>query len=86
MNKACFPIAGPDLVSMIAGEAGQGTRKVVARTFKTVIYRLVIFYLIGALCVGVLVASNDPTLVKNRGCKAQNIMVVATTLHCLYAQ
>ncbi|KAH3672239.1 hypothetical protein WICPIJ_010091 [Wickerhamomyces pijperi] len=64
MNKACFTIVGPEYLSMVAGEAGQETRKVIASTFRTVFYRLVVFYVLGALCVGILVASNDPTLVR----------------------
>ncbi|KAH3682582.1 hypothetical protein WICPIJ_006457 [Wickerhamomyces pijperi] len=64
LNKACFTITGPEYLSMIAGEAGQETRKVLAGTFRTVFYRLIIFYVLGALSVGILVASNDPTLVK----------------------
>jgi amino acid transporter len=63
MNKACFTIAGPEYLSMVASEAGQETRKVMAGTFRSVFYRLVFFYLLGALSVGILVASNDPTLV-----------------------
>lgn len=63
MNKACFTIVGPEYLSMVADEAGQETRKVLASTFRTVFYRLIVFYIIGALSVGVLVASNDPTLV-----------------------
>lgn len=64
MNKACFTIVGPEYLSMVANEAGQETRKVLAGTFRSVFYRLIVFYILGALCVGVLVASNDPTLIK----------------------
>ncbi|CAM9018421.1 hypothetical protein WICANDRAFT_67723 [Wickerhamomyces anomalus NRRL Y-366-8] len=62
LNKACFTIVGPEYLSMVAGEAGQETRKVLAGTFRTVFYRLTVFYILGALSVGILVASNDPTL------------------------
>jgi amino acid transporter len=63
MNKACFTIVGPEYLSMVASEAGQETRKVLAGTFRTVFYRLIFFFILGALSVGILVASNDPTLV-----------------------
>ncbi|KAH3687226.1 hypothetical protein WICPIJ_001782 [Wickerhamomyces pijperi] len=66
MNFSCFTIAGPDSLSMIAGECGEETRKVVARCFKTVVFRLVAFYIIGALSVGILLAYNDPTLLTLR--------------------
>ncbi|KAH3673493.1 hypothetical protein WICMUC_003599 [Wickerhamomyces mucosus] len=64
LNKACFTIVGPEYLSMVAGEAGQETRKILAGTFRTVFYRLIVFYVLGALSVGILVASNDPTLVE----------------------
>lgn len=63
LNKACFTVVGPEYLSMVAGEAGQETRKVLAGTFRSVFYRLTCFYILGALSVGILVASNDPTLV-----------------------
>ncbi|CDR45067.1 CYFA0S16e01706g1_1 [Cyberlindnera fabianii] len=62
LNKACFTIVGPEYLSMIAGEAGQETRKVLAGTFRTVFYRLTVFYVFGALSVGILLPYNDPTL------------------------
>lgn len=62
LNKACFTIVGPEYLSMVANEAGQETRKVLAGTFRTVFYRLIVFYVLGALSVGILVASNDKTL------------------------
>ncbi len=62
LNKACFTIVGPEYLAMVAGEAGQETRKVLAGTFRTVFYRLTVFYILGALSVGILVPSNDKTL------------------------
>lgn len=63
LSKGCFTIVGPEYLSMVASEAGQETRKVLAGTFRTVFYRLTVFYVLGALSVGILVASNDKTLV-----------------------
>ncbi|CDR43996.1 CYFA0S13e01310g1_1 [Cyberlindnera fabianii] len=62
MNKACFTIVGPEYLSMIASEAGQETRRVLANTFRAVFWRLIVFYVLGALCVGILLPYNDPTL------------------------
>lgn len=45
---------------MIAGEATD-PRKTVPRAFKTIMARLVVFFIGGALCVGILVPYNDPT-------------------------
>ncbi|KAG6008150.1 hypothetical protein E4U21_004907 [Claviceps maximensis] len=56
--QASFTIAGPDYVSMAAGEA-EDPRKVMPRAFKAVFYRLTAFFALGALCVGILVPYND---------------------------
>lgn len=56
--QASFTIAGPDYVSMAAGEA-ENPRKVMPRAFNAVFYRLTTFFILGALCVGILVPYND---------------------------
>ncbi|KAK9775617.1 putative Amino acid permease/ SLC12A domain-containing protein [Seiridium cardinale] len=58
---ASFTIAGPDYVSMAAGEA-ENPRKVMPRAFNAVFYRLTAFFMLGSLCVGILVPYNDQTL------------------------
>ncbi len=47
---------------MTAGEA-QAPRTVMPRAFKAVFYRLVFFFVLGSLAVGILVPSNDPDLI-----------------------
>ncbi|VUC26964.1 unnamed protein product [Clonostachys rosea] len=59
--QAAFTIAGPDYVSITAGEA-ENPRKVMPRAFNTVFYRLTTFFILGALCVGILVPHNDPEM------------------------
>ena len=59
--QACFTIAGPEYVSMAAGEA-ENPRKVMPRAFKAVFYRLTFFFVLGALCIGIVVPYNDPEL------------------------
>ncbi|KAI5480507.1 DNA repair protein REV1 [Pseudohyphozyma bogoriensis] len=59
--NACFTVAGPDYLSMVAGEA-RNPRKTMARAFKATIYRLVIFFIGSALCIGILVPYNDANL------------------------
>ncbi|KAG6058749.1 hypothetical protein E4U17_007554 [Claviceps sp. LM77 group G4] len=56
--QAAFTIAGPDYVSMAAGEA-ENPRKVMPRAYNAVFYRLTAFFILGALCVGILVPYND---------------------------
>ncbi|KAE8376509.1 amino acid permease-domain-containing protein [Aspergillus bertholletiae] len=60
--KASFTIAGPDYVSMAAGET-ENPRKVLPKAYNGVFYRLTSFFVLGALCVGILVPYNDPTMI-----------------------
>ncbi|OCF41832.1 amino acid transporter [Kwoniella heveanensis CBS 569] len=62
VNVAGFCMGGPEYISMIAGEA-KDPRKTVPRAFRTIMTRLIIFFIGGALCVGILIPSNEPTLV-----------------------
>ncbi|KAF8969708.1 general amino acid permease AGP2 [Flammula alnicola] len=59
--QASFTIAGPDYVSMAAGEA-QNPRSNMPQAFKGVFYRLTTFFVLGSLCVGIVVPYNDPDL------------------------
>ncbi|KAJ0281730.1 hypothetical protein CBS470a_008129 [Colletotrichum nupharicola] len=59
--QASFTIAGPDYVAMAAGEA-ENPRKVMPRAFNAVFYRLTAFFVLGSLCVGILVPYNDPEM------------------------
>ncbi|KAI6785356.1 uncharacterized protein J7T54_006998 [Emericellopsis cladophorae] len=59
--QASFTIAGPDYVSMAAGEA-ENPRQVLPRAYNAVFYRLTIFFILGALCVGILVPHDSEEL------------------------
>lgn len=59
--QASFTIAGPDYVSMAAGEA-ENPRYVMPRAYKAVFYRLTSFFVLGSLAVGINVPHNDPEL------------------------
>lgn len=54
-------MGGPEYLSMIADEAVD-PRRTVPRAFSTIVTRLIIFFIGGAICVGILVPSNDSTL------------------------
>lgn len=60
---ASFTIAGPDYVSMAAGEA-ENPRVVMPKAFNAVFYRLTAFFVLGSLCVGILVPYDDPELIE----------------------
>ncbi|KAB5535273.1 putative carnitine transport protein [Coniochaeta sp. 2T2.1] len=60
--QASFTIAGPDYVSMAAGEA-ENPRRVLPRAFNAVFYRLTAFFVLGSLAVGVLVPYDDKDMI-----------------------
>jgi amino acid transporter len=60
--QASFTIAGPDYVSMAAGET-ENPRKVMPRAYNAVFYRLTFFFVLGSLAVGINVPYDDPTLI-----------------------
>ncbi|KAJ4487779.1 general amino acid permease AGP2 [Lentinula aciculospora] len=61
--QASYTIAGPDMVSMAAGEV-QTPRQILPRAFKSVFYRLTTFFVLGSLCIGIVVSYSDPDLLK----------------------
>ncbi len=60
--QASFTIAGPDYVSMAAGEA-QNPRVVMPKAYNAVFYRLTAFFVLGSLAVGINVPYNSPELI-----------------------
>ncbi|TYJ53669.1 hypothetical protein B9479_005695 [Cryptococcus floricola] len=59
--QAAYAYGGPDFIALAAGET-RNPRRVLPSVFRRVIYRLMVFYLFGALAVGVLCPSDDPDL------------------------
>ncbi|CCO28205.1 General amino acid permease AGP2 [Rhizoctonia solani AG-1 IB] len=59
--SAGFAVAGPDMLSIIAGEA-KAPRRIMPKAFRTVFVRLILFFVLGSLAVGILVPYNDPVL------------------------
>lgn len=61
--QSAFTIVGPEYISMAAGEAAN-PRRVLPKAYKAVFYRITIFFVLGALSVGVLCPYNDPVLLE----------------------
>lgn len=76
--QAAFAFGGPDFVALTAGEA-QSPRRVMPRVFSRVIYRLVIFYVLGVLCVGILVPYDDPALTSGAKGAGSSPFVIGVT-------
>ncbi|KAF3987750.1 hypothetical protein FT663_02709 [Candidozyma haemuli var. vulneris] len=64
--RATFTFAGPEYVSLVASET-VNPRKTLPSAYKQVFIRLTVFFIGGALCVGILVPHNDPLLLESRG-------------------
>ena len=60
---ASFCIVGPEYISMVSGEAKR-PRVYIKNAFKTVYWRFGVFFIVGALCTGIVIPSNDPTLIQ----------------------
>ena len=54
-------LLGPEYVALTAGEADM-PRKTLPPAFRGVFYRLTTFFVVGALCVGIVVPYSDPNL------------------------
>jgi amino acid transporter len=59
--NAAFSYGGVELVAVAAGEA-ENPRKNIPKAVRRVFWRILFFYVLGSLAVGVLVASNDTHL------------------------
>jgi amino acid transporter len=59
--SASFCVTGPEYLSMVAAEAKR-PRIYIKNAFKTVYWRFGLFFMGGALAVGIVLSSTDPTL------------------------
>src|SRR5262249_41213757 len=57
-----FTVVGPEYIAMFAA-VPKRSRIYIKNAFKTVYWLFVIFFIIGSLCVGIVIPYNDPTLV-----------------------
>ncbi|RJE19495.1 Amino acid permease [Aspergillus sclerotialis] len=85
--SAAFCIVGPEYISMAAAEA-KHPRVYVKNAFKTVYWRFGLFFICSAICVGIVVPWNDPTLQailngksNKKGAGASPYIVAMTNLH-----
>ncbi|KAH7127329.1 histidine permease [Dactylonectria macrodidyma] len=69
--SAAFTIVGPEYLAMVAGEA-ERPRILLKQAFKTMYWRFGFFFIGGALCVGIILPYNDPTLNENEGAGTAN--------------
>lgn len=78
MTSAVFSFAGVESIAM-AGAETKNPRKAIPAACKNVFIRIIIFYLLAILIVGMLVASNDDRLNDQSGSAAQSPFVIAAS-------
>lgn len=66
MVQASFTICGPEYIAMVAGEA-ERPRQILPKAFSSFVWRMLIFFVGGALSMGIVIPYNDPTLLNILG-------------------
>ncbi|KAF8806856.1 general amino acid permease 1 [Phlegmacium glaucopus] len=74
--QAAFSFQGMELVVIAASET-ESPRRNITKAVGRVFYRILVFYILGILVIGMLVASNDPDLLNATGTAAQSPYVIA---------
>ncbi|KAF7317695.1 General APC amino acid permease [Mycena kentingensis (nom. inval.)] len=74
--QAAFSFQGMELVCIAASET-ENPRRNIAKAVRRVFYRIVVFYMLGILMVGMLVPYNHPELLSRIGTAAQSPFVIA---------
>jgi amino acid transporter len=74
--QAAFSFQGMELVVIAASET-ESPRRNISKAVGRVFYRILVFYILGILIIGMLVASNDPNLLEDTGTAAQSPFVIA---------
>jgi len=74
--SACFTVVGPEYLGMVAGETAR-PRAYLKNGFKTLYWRFFIFFVFGALAVGVIIPYNAPQLNNGSGTADGSPYVIA---------
>ncbi|KAI0884580.1 dicarboxylic amino acid permease [Annulohypoxylon maeteangense] len=76
LTSAVFSFAGIESLAMAAAET-RNPRRAIPRACKRIFYRVLLFYLLAILVVGLLVSSDDSRLDDSSGTAAQSPFVIA---------
>ncbi|KAF8916133.1 general APC amino acid permease [Mucidula mucida] len=74
--QAAFSFQGMELVAIAASET-ESPRRNIRKAVKRVFFRIVLFYILGILMIGMLVAYDDDALLNSTGNAAQSPFVIA---------
>ncbi|KAJ6027818.1 hypothetical protein N7499_001278 [Penicillium canescens] len=64
--QATFSICGPEYISMVAAEA-ENPRKILPPAYRSFVWRILVFFVGSALCMGIVIPYNDSTLLSILG-------------------
>jgi amino acid transporter len=56
-----YRMVGPEFISMAAGEA-ERPRRIMRKAYSSFVWRLMFFFCLGALCIGIVIPYNDQVL------------------------
>lgn len=73
---AAFAYQGMDVVAIAASET-ENPRRNIEKAIRRVFWRILVFYILGILMIGMLVAYNDHSLLQRTGTAAQSPFVIA---------
>jgi len=74
--QAAFSFQGMELVAIAASET-ESPRRNIAKAVRRVFYRILIFYMLAILVIGLIVRYDDPDLLRGGGTAAQSPFVIA---------
>ncbi|KAK0466840.1 general APC amino acid permease [Desarmillaria tabescens] len=74
--QAAFSFTGMELVAIAASET-ESPRRNIGKAVNRVVYRIVLFYILGILMIGMLVSYDDDALLNTSGNAAQSPFVIA---------
>ncbi|KAF5556459.1 general amino acid permease [Fusarium phyllophilum] len=87
VRYAVFTIGGPDIISLSAGEI-RNPRKTIPKVAKLIVGRILFFYVVGILAVGIICNSRDPTSGGDREWRSWRISIslgAGPSLRTLYS-
>ncbi|KAK1572883.1 amino acid permease [Colletotrichum navitas] len=61
MYQASFSVCGPEYISMVAAEA-ENPRRILPPAYRSFVWRILFFFVGSALCMGIVIPYDDPTL------------------------
>ena len=74
--QAAYSFLGMEAIAIAAGEV-KNPRVSVAKAVKRIFIRILLFYVLGILVIGMLVPSNDPNILQSTGTAASSPFVIA---------